>query len=206
MSEAVREHMGDALEELSIQVERWKHQIGSCLLHSSLCQSLGWQSEDRLYHALHQINRTTTSRHRHSSDSSMQEGAYNCVTKAGSSPALSTWIRVFERQRQISDDNSFQFPPQGQSHPSKKEGWPQARQFGRLAVWPTMLGVIQWDVGGASIFRNCAVLSFCRLAAPVPPSWWLPLSVLTWYCILASAKCLHNINLKYVGVLDDLSG
>lgn len=48
MSEAVREH-GDALEELSIQVERWKHQIGSCLLHSSLCESLGWQSEDRLY-------------------------------------------------------------------------------------------------------------------------------------------------------------
>jgi len=144
MSEAVREHMGDALEELSIQVERWKHQIGSCLLHSSLCQSLGWQSEDRLYHALHQINRTTISRHRHSSDSSMQEGAYNCVMSMVSDTRWTQVLRLGQALLLAPESESLKgkdrylmitassFPKVSPTLQKRKDG----PRLGSLVVWP----------------------------------------------------------------------
>ena len=50
----VTKHIGHGCtnNELSIQVECWKHRTGSCLLHSSLCQSLGCDCDTGTMHCI----------------------------------------------------------------------------------------------------------------------------------------------------------
>lgn len=97
-----------------------------------------------------------------------QEGAYNCVmsmvsdksTKAGSSPALSTWIRVLMI-------TASSFPPKVSPTLQKRKDGPR---LGSLVVWPFGQRCWEWSNGTSKVPAFSATAP-CFRSAVWPPQF-----------------------------------